>query len=197
MKKTHVTPAGQAIWPKLSQPETKFDADGVYETSLRLDAETGQKFLSMLEEKLEEHHAEENKRQGEQVKKGSISYKNVEVDGVATGELDFKFKMKALAGKKGQQWSQRPKLVDAKGTPIDPDKVSVGSGSKIKISYSIYPYYSAMVGAGLSLQLRAVQIIDLVEYAGSDGKSLGFTEEEGFEFTKEAEDDTFADADFS
>ena len=28
------SPIGEAVWPKLSQPETKFDPDGVYEIAL-------------------------------------------------------------------------------------------------------------------------------------------------------------------
>tara|TARA_R100001510_G_C7656222_1_gene216026 strand:- start:2130 stop:2747 length:618 start_codon:yes stop_codon:yes gene_type:complete len=185
-KKNDVSPKGKAIWPKLSEPETKFDADGVYETNLRLDAETGQKFLAHLEEMLEEHHSNVCKEMGKQVKKGSISYKQAEVDGVHTGELDFKFKMKALAGKAGNKWPQRPKIFDSKGNLQDPKSIAVGSGSTIKVSYSVYPYFTAMVGAGLSLQLKAVQVLDLVEYGGASAGSFGFDTEEGFENTEEA-----------
>lgn len=195
-KENHVSPRGEAVWPKLSEPNTQFNPDGVYETDLRLGAEEGQKFLSKLEDMLDEHYDNVCKEQGKKVKRGSISCKPVEVDGTATGELDFKFKMKALAGREGKKWEQRPTIMDTKGKVIDPKSVSIGSGSTIKVSFTIYPYYTAMVGAGLSLQMNAVQLIEYVPYGGSDMRSLGFEEEEGFVYTQEteeAQEDTVAD----
>ena len=31
------TPIGKAVWPYLNNPDTKFDEDGVYKVTLRLD----------------------------------------------------------------------------------------------------------------------------------------------------------------
>jgi len=200
MKPKNLTsPKGEAIWPKITKPETKFNPDGVFETGLRLDAETGQKFKAHLEQILDKHHDEVCKEQGKKVKKGNISVKEVEVDGTPTGELDFKFKMKKLAGPTGRQWEQRPALFDKTGKPISPESVNIGSGSTIKVSYNIFPYYTAMVGAGISLQMKAVQIINLVEYNGGDAQGFGFTEEEGDFVASETSSDEFTlseDSDF-
>tara|TARA_Y100001938_G_scaffold136972_1_gene200585 strand:- start:885 stop:1487 length:603 start_codon:yes stop_codon:yes gene_type:complete len=197
--KNYTSPKGEAIWPKITKPETKWDADGVYETGLRLDAETGQKFKAYLEEFLDKHHDNVCKEQGKKVKKGSFSVKEVEVDGTLTGELDFKFKMKRLAGPSGRQWEQRPAIFDKMGNRIDPESINIGSGSTIKVSYSIFPYYTAMVGAGISLQMKAVQIINLVEFHGGDAQGFGFTEEEGDFVSSQESSDEFTlseDSDF-
>ena len=47
----------------------------------------------------------------------------------------------------------------------------------MKIAYEPFPYFTPMLGAGISLRLKAVQVIKLVE-----GKSNNvFKEEDGFE----------------
>ena len=48
-------------------------------------------------------------------------------------------------------------------------KEQVWSGSEMKVSADMIPYYTAMAGAGVSLRLKAVQITKLVEGgAGAD-----------------------------
>lgn len=184
------SPIGEAVWPKLSQPETKFDPDGVYETKLRLDNKTGMAFQSTLQEMLDEHHKQVCSERGKKVKAAALPVTEVEEDGTPTGELEFKFKLKALAGKEGSKWEQRPKLIDAKGANIDPNKVTVGSGSKISVGFEVIPYFTAAVGAGLSLRMKAVQVIDLVEYGGNEFDAFGFQQEEGYETSEEAESTT-------
>jgi hypothetical protein len=53
-----------------------------------------------------------------------------------------------------------------------------------------YPYYNPSGGAGLSLRLKAVLIVDLVEYSGSS-KAEGF----GFTVEVDAEDTPLDDED--
>ena len=43
-----------------------------------------------------------------------------------------------------------------------------------------FPYYVAAVGAGVSLRLKAVQIIDLKTGGGADASAYGFSATEGF-----------------
>ena len=53
-----------------------------------------------------------------------------------------------------------------------------------------YPYYNPSAGAGLTLRLKAVLIVDLVEYTGGGGTtaaSFGFTTDD--EVTTSEEDD--------
>ena len=60
---------------------------------------------------------------------------------------------------------------------------NVGGGSVIKACVEIAPYYTATFGAGITLRLRGVQIITLVEYGSGEvnAAKMGFTsEEEGY-----------------
>ena len=175
-----LSPPGEAVWPKLSKPETKFNPEGVYETKLRLDAVEGGKFNQVLEE----HHADWlqkcSEERGRSVKAAPLPVTKTEEDGVETGEYEFKFKLNAVAGKEGNKWEQRPALFDSKGKPIDPDTVQVGSGSKITISFEVAPYFVPALGAGLSLRMKAVQVIDLVEFGGNTFDSFGFQQQEGY-----------------
>ena len=80
---------------------------------------------------------------------------------------------------------------DAKGKPLT-GETKVGGGSVIKVSYEVVPYYTAIAGAGVSLRLKAVQIIELKAYSGGgNAESYGFGEEEGFEADDEDNDPPF------
>ena len=59
------------------------------------------------------------------------------------------------------------------------DKMRIGSGTSCRVGYEIVPYHTGMVGMGLSLRLKAVQIIDLVEYDLA-GSGFAFEAEAGF-----------------
>jgi hypothetical protein len=53
---------------------------------------------------------------------------------------------------------------------------NVWSGSEMKVSAELIPYFTAMAGAGVSLRLRAVQITKLVEGGAGNSKGYGFDE---------------------
>ena len=74
----------------------------------------------------------------------------------------------------------RLRIRDAKGNPVN--GLAVGNGAIVKVGYELSPFYTQLVGAGVSLRLKAVQIITLVERGGADASYYGFeTEEDGFE----------------
>lgn len=175
-----LSPVGSAVWPKLSKPETKFNPEGVYETKLRLDAVEGGKFAQALEQQHQEWIQKCSEERGKSVRPAPLPMSKVEEDGVETGEYEFKFKLNAVAGKEGSKWEQRPALFDSKGTPIDPTTVDIGSGSKIAVSFEVAPYFVPALGAGLSLRMRAVQVIELVEFGGSTFDAFGFQQQEGY-----------------
>ena len=115
---------------------------------------------------------------GKKIKEGDVPY-SVNDD---TGKVTVRFKLKAkVTPKQGDPFEQRPALFDAKGKPIGPD-AKIGGGSKVKVAYELVPYYTAIAGAGVSLRLKAVQVIDLVEFSGgASSEAYGFGEEEGYE----------------
>ena len=174
------TPEGIAIYPRLNQPDTKFDPNGTFSVNLRLNAEDGAELVKKLEARLDAFHSEEVKRlRKPTLRKAALPY-NVVVndDGVETGEYDFKFKMKHnVTTRTGKSWTQRPKIVDAqlKGFvgPI------IGSGSKLVVQYAPQTYYTPTMGCGVTLRLNAVQVIELKEYESKGGSNFGFAAKEG------------------
>ena len=79
------------------------------------------------------------------------------------------------------------------------DVESIWGGSVLRISADLIPFYVAAVGAGVSLRLKAVQIIDLKTGGGAGAESYGFEATKGYvapqaeelveaEFAADAED---------
>ena len=86
--------------------------------------------------------------------------------------VNFKCKASGVS-KTGQNWEQKPKVFDSKGTPISKDILTWGG--TMKVTYEIIPYSNNMLGNGVSLRLKAVQVHELV--SGGDADSYGFKEE--------------------
>ena len=176
----YVTPAGIAQYPYLTTPDTKFNPDGDYKVNLEIDPT---EITTFLDEQLEASIAAAKKENpSKKIKEGDAPYSVNE----ETGKVTLRFKLKAkVHPKNGESFDQSPALFDAKGKPLSKD-IKIGGGSKMKVSYEILPYYTAIAGAGISLRLKAVQVIDLVEYSsGGSGESYGFGKEDGYEATEE------------
>ena len=193
------TPEGVAVYPRLNEPDTKFDPNGVFSVNLRLSAEDGAKLVEKLEAKLDGFHAEEVKRlRKPSVKKANLPYTEVhDDDGNPTGEFDFKFKLKHnVTTRTGKSWTQRPKLIDSqlKGFtgPV------IGGGSKLVIQFAPQTYYTPTMGCGITLRLNAVQVVELVEYQSNGAAGFGFTaKEDGYKAPEEAADAAKEEATFS
>lgn len=105
-----------------------------------------------------------------------------------TGEVEMKVSMKAggtikKGPRAGKKWSRKPTIFDAKGKPMlkTPD-IWGGTTGKVSFSFVDGGYFIPGTGAcGLSLQLEAVQIIDLVSGGQRQASDFGFDEEDGYE----------------
>ncbi len=181
-KKFKVSPKGVAVWPKVNRPDTKFDADGVYSIDLKLEGKTAKEFAKFIDAHVADSFAEakkENKKAAKQITAAQPFKPEVDDEGDETGATLFRFKRKAIGknGKTGETWKNIVKLFDTKGQRCN---VLLGGGSDVKVSFSIRPYYMASTkSAGVTLDLRAVQIINLVQ--GGTSESYGFGEEDGWE----------------
>jgi hypothetical protein len=78
--------------------------------------------------------------------------------------------------KEGELFSRQPKMFDASGQAVTEN---IGGGSKLKVAVVPYFWYTASLGAGITLQPKAVQILDLVTWS-----SGGTAEAYGFEVTE-------------
>jgi hypothetical protein len=175
----YTTPAGIAQYPYLTKPDTKFNPDGEYKISVEIPGAAAQDIVTFLDEQFAASVAKAKKENpGKKIKEGDVPY-SVDDD---SGKVTVRFKLKAkVTPKMGDPFEQRPALFDAKGKPIGAD-TKIGGGSKVKVAYELVPYYTAIAGAGISLRLKAVQVIDLVEFSGgASSEAYGFGEEEGYE----------------
>ena len=182
----HRSPAGIAQYPRLTRPDTKFKADGEYKVTLVLPGAEAQPLIDLINKEMGESLIQarrDNPTKAKSIKAASDKpYKAVTDDeGNETGDVKFNFKMAAKVTSKisGQSWEQKPDLFDAKGKVLINPKI--GGGSRVKVAFELYQFYTALVGAGVSLRLRAVQVLDLVEYNSRSASGYGFGEEEGYE----------------
>lgn len=188
-KERFVTPKATAIFCMINTPSTKFKADGEYSIKLAMTPEEAQPLIEKLTPIWKAAVAKQTEALKPALKKTLTVVepwaKELDQDtGEETGRLCFNFKMsaKVKSKKTGDIIELRPSIFDAKGNPIKPGSVIVGSGSKVRVSFTTRGYYMASGNkAGLTLDLQAVQIIDLVEWTGqASAGEYGFGEEDGF-----------------
>lgn len=116
-----------------------------------------------------------------------------------TGYIEFRIKMAASGvfneGKADERrWSAKPSVFDAKGVPMV-QVPEIWGGSEGKVSFEARPYFiNGTAAAGLSLKLKAVQLITLRQGGERSASEFGFgAEEDGFEYNPEAAANGFGD----
>ena len=198
-----MTPKGIFGFPKLNSPDTKFKPDGEYGVKVKLDVEQSEALIAKIEavlaaywpvakaeaqKKVDDAVGGANKAKAkkalEEMKEADKSYRPVyNDDGEETGEYEFNFKMPAFFLKdKGKstekKTAMRPDVFDAKGKKLSviPE---IWGGTEGIVAGELRPFSTA-VGVGVSLRLKAVQIITLRQGgSGGTADSYGFGKEEG------------------
>ena len=170
MSKTFTTPKGVAFYPYISAPDTKFDEQGHYKVNLCIPKEEAQPIIEQIKGELVAGiKALKEAKPNAKIKQAPLPFEDeLDEDDQATGNVIIKFKSKA---------AYKPAIFDSKGTPMM--KSNIYAGSILKVNGSIAFYNSPAVGAGVTLRLRAVQVIEYVEGAVGATK-FGFGEETGF-----------------
>ena len=197
-KELVTTPMGVLVWPHLNSPDYEYDEAGVYQTKLRLTGTDAEEFKAYCEAQQKEA-AVEAKESKSFKGKGKVPLADLPYKEDDDGNLLFNFKMKAKGTtRNGETFTREPKLFDAKGQPCNDARV--GGGTVARISFESYRYYAKMVGgAGVSLRLEAVQIIDLQEWSsGRSAEGFGFEATDGFsvdEYTAPDAPDSDSDSD--
>ena len=164
------TPKGIAQYPWLSKPDTKFSEEGVYKVNLILPKAEAIPLLKQINGVFAENVDKEIKKaKGKDIKKANPPYfEELDDAGQPTGNVILKFKSR-----------YKPAVFDAKGIPMVDS--SIWGGSEIKVNGSIAPYYTVLIGAGVSLRLGGVQVIQYVEGRTGGAERFGFQEEVGYE----------------
>src|SRR5574340_143827 len=182
------TPAGIAIYPWLSRPQAKYKKpdEFEYKCTLAVDAKLPETvaLMKLLNAKAEAAFKEALEKCNPADKKKLDKHVPFELevgeDEKETGRVLFKVKQSTvIQGKKGPI-EITLRFFDAAGNKLE--KVPpIYTGSKIKLSCTPVEFYNpAGKVAGVTLRLRAVQIIDLVGGQSAKAEDYGFTPEEGY-----------------
>ncbi len=175
--------SGTAMWAKVFEPDTKFNPDGDYTINLQMPVAEATPMCEKLDEIVQakfDEAIEKDPRLKNTLTTQCCSNPVYDRDtGDDTGNVEFKFKLKAKVRKRdGTTYEQQPAVVDSKRVPLTKETL-IGNGSKVKIAFEPVSYVMPSTKkAGVSLRLKAVQVIDLVEY-GNSATSV-FDEEDGY-----------------
>lgn len=178
----YVTPTGVANYPWLVEPDTKFNPDGDYRVTMIFNEHTPELdyILQDLQKTLDNFYNETISDPKNAKVKSKITKADI-FDEDDAGNVIMKFKQKAKIKSVKGTFDVKIAIFDSKGKPLK--GVKLGSGSEIKLCFSVSPYYvPATRVCGLSLRPVAVQVIDLKEWGDPQNmKSYGFEEQEGYE----------------
>lgn len=192
MAKTLPVMKGKALWAKVFTPDTKFDSDGIYSIDVVIPEEDAQEVCEYLEGLRDERLAEEVKAnpKAKSLSARPVYELDLDQDGNETGNYKFKVKLKAtVRGRDNQTYTQRPIVVDSKRSPMT-EETLIGNGSIVKVAYEPHTYVMASnKQVGVSLRLKGVQVLQLVEY-GNKGAASMFDEEDGYVAEPESAADT-------
>tara|TARA_Y100000361_G_scaffold67705_1_gene59630 strand:- start:13484 stop:14086 length:603 start_codon:yes stop_codon:yes gene_type:complete len=188
MSKTLSTPVGSAYYPRIDTPDTKFNPDGVYSCKLHVDEGDYNAFELTVKDIVNKAYKDECTKRGVAKLKIAPTSPIRQTD---DGEYEIYAKQVAKKDTRKGLLEFNVAVFDAKGQKLQ-ETPKIGSGSKLKMGVEIYPYYTDLNGFGYTLRLKAVQIIDLVEYSAGDASSYGFSsEEEGYTSSGETFNNTF------
>lgn len=181
MANTIATPIGSAVYPKLINPDTKFNADGVYSCKIIVSEEDYNSFRAQIDPLVEQEYNKYLIASGKQKLKRATE--PVRINDEGGFEINAKQTAKTTT-KQGDVLEFKIALYDADVKPIT-DEPNIGSGSKMRLSVQPYFWNISALGFGYTLRLKAAQILELVEYSSDSNvfskEAGGFTQGENFE----------------
>lgn len=196
MAKNILVLEGTAMWAKVFEPDCKWNPLGDYSINLQMpvadSVEMSEKLDQIVQAKFKEAIEDDPRLKNTLTTQDVCQVVYDRDTGDDTGNVEFKFKLKSKVQKRdGSYYEQQPAVLDSKKVPLNGDTL-IGNGSKVKVAFEPVPYVlAATKKVGVSLRLKAVQVIDLVEY-GNNASSV-FDEEDGFVANKSASTEELAD----
>lgn len=205
--KSIVSFLGESEWCKVlpRQMETKFTPRGQFsinvttEPNADWDAFTA-KINEMLDTALQEALNDEGSMKLTPSKKKTLTVvypwrdhviKEKDDDGnytieTETGKMVITPKMKNVLDR--QPGKNRVQIIGAGNTPIPIDEApEIGNGSKVKVKMFVNPYYMPTTNQiGVSLNLEAIKVYELVEYGSKGGGGEDFDDLDGAELSGKA-----------
>jgi len=186
------TPVGEAIFPWITKPDTEYDQNGKFKTDLAVPFEEAQSFIAKLEQVRDAFiqtlpvnkqktltprpvYTEEYTRPD--YPEGATKEEKKAIrdawEGEPTGNVVFRFSLKAHVDTKDGGFDQAPVVVSAStGEAIEEP---VYGGSMVRLRGQVVPYTNDAAGmVGVTLRFKACQVIELV--SGSSGGSSFWTD---------------------
>lgn len=167
-KAAAVTPIGTARYPRITEPDTKFDDNGVYSTKLLLSKEDYEQYASVLEPWVESEYKRFCTEAGKpKLRRNDNTPLRINDD----GEYELHAKQVAVKQTSKGQLTFSVAIFDSQGKKIN-NPPNIGSGSKLKLMVEPVSWFVPALGFGYTLRLKAAQVIDLVEFTGGGGYSF-------------------------
>ena len=162
------SPKGKAIFPHLTEPDTKYKTEGEYHVKLECSKEESTSLIKKIGDVISEQVVEAGKKQPNQTtpfKRAPLPYD------VQDDKVIFNFKMKASGTRKadGKHFTQKPVLLKADQTPLE-EGTQIWGDSILRI-VAEPKGYNMPIGIGCTLRLNPVQGIELV--TGQSSNTLG------------------------
>jgi hypothetical protein len=174
-----VTPVGTAKYPHVNTPNTRFNDEGDYSCDIIITKEEADALNLQFQPLFDaEYHAKL-----EELGKQKLKLSDPPVREDDDGNWVVKAKLKNVLAGVYKNGDPRPAksiaLYDSQGKPLK--DTLVRGGSRVKLAVRPRFWYVASTGFGMSLDLLAVQVIELGDGGLSDkaAESFGFTEVEG------------------
>lgn len=181
------TPAGEAVNPWITKPDTLFNANGEFKVDLSVPFEEAQSLIAQLEQTRNDFiqtlpiakqkaltavpvcrdEYTRPKYPENSTKEERAAIRDA-WEGDLTGNVLFRIKMKAkVTTGEGETFTQQPVVVHADtGAAVEG---AVFGGSIIRVKGQIVPYTNSAAGTvGITLRMKAVQVIEQVS-GGGDG----------------------------
>lgn len=199
--KNLLTPVGKAVgYVNVTRADFKFDDAGVFKLRLGIERgnAAGQAMFKAISDaadakldevlaKCAEDKAFKAKFKGKKPKLADLPIGVDEDNDVF--EFSFKSKASFVSKKTGDTIERVIPVFDAKGKRMKPEDIpAFGAGSTVRVEYSMEPFFTVAVGAGVSLRMYSVQLINAVGYESSRNP---YGDESGGE---DSDDDTGSDA---
>lgn len=166
-------PEGEAVFPWLNEPDTKYNQEGDYKTGVRVVDTYAAAVVKELERIRDEYFdamPDKYKTGDEPYTKAAVVTVERDDSGNKTGSVIFNAKLKAKGEDKaaGETWEQAPKLWDSEGKRVALTDSPIWSKSRLVLRVEARPYAMASSKkVGVSLRLRDVCIVELVTGGGA------------------------------
>lgn len=187
LSKRFALPAARAQWIHITEPDTKFDAQGVYSLQLLMSKEDFAQYIeplkSIVEEALPLYQAELDNKKGGKKREARLSiHQPWEAEETEDGLMVVKVKRKAVITDPETNLPKEVKvsIIDSTGKFIAPEVYKdekYGNGTVVRTVVTAFPYMSpASCEVGVSLRLEKVQILEKVTYGDGMDNELGAAE---------------------